>query len=270
MSRVDCGTAPSASPTVTTTTAALSARERLSAANGRTHQTYHGTVQARVRTVASITTPAAPMSRSRRRATAARRGQHDDDEDDVGGRVARPPSPRRAGQEPREVGRAQRRHEPVLEAGRRQPVAEHAVDDVGDHRAHRDRAGERRRPPPRAEHDERDEAEQRELERDAGDDRSAGADVPQRRAERAAAHDQRDRAQRAQQHERVVVLAAEAVDEDERVEAREHEAALRRAAEAAASHHTSARHAERGGAATAFHVQYAPWSGRARARSRRA
>ena len=130
-------------------------------------------------------------------------------------------------------------------------------------RAHRDRARERRRPPPRAEHDERDEAEQRELERDAGDDRRAGAHVPQRRAERAAAHDQRHRAQRAQQHERVVVLPAEAVDEDERVEAREHEAALRRAAEA----DREPPHERRGtrataSAATAFHVQYAVWSGR--------
>src|SRR4029079_4430682 len=131
MSWVDCGTAPSARPTVTATRAPLSTRERLSAANGRTHQTYHGTVQASVRTVASITAPAAPTSRSRRWATAADAASttttrttraaagawdHTAHEYAVGRRAHPRGPPARAGREPGEVGRAQRCHEPVLQA----------------------------------------------------------------------------------------------------------------------------------------------------------
>ena len=66
-----CGIAPRASHAVSSTQAPASARVRASAAKGRTHQTYQGIVQPSVRTVASITNPAAPGSHARRQVTAA-------------------------------------------------------------------------------------------------------------------------------------------------------------------------------------------------------
>jgi hypothetical protein len=66
-----CGMAPRASHAVRTMQAPASARVRARAAKGRTHQTYQGIVQPRVRTVASMTKPAAPGSHERRHVTTA-------------------------------------------------------------------------------------------------------------------------------------------------------------------------------------------------------
>ena len=125
-----CGIAPSASHAVSSTHAPASARVRARAAKGRTHHTYQGIVQPRVRTVASMTKPAAPGSHARRHVTAAvaptaASAEHGVGDDAIVGR-----QPTLSGERGEHVGHAQRPDEPVLDAGRRQaPAVEHLDDE---------------------------------------------------------------------------------------------------------------------------------------------
>src|SRR3954453_17382530 len=153
MSWVDCGIAPSARKTVSATAAARAGTARVSAANGSTHQTYHGTVHASARTVASITAALAPTTRSRRSATAAaaptttsasstwateRTGavappapaSSPSRFGGVGGGTREACRPAPPGEQPEQGRGGERRDERVLQPRPRQPTAEHGVHDV--------------------------------------------------------------------------------------------------------------------------------------------
>jgi hypothetical protein len=180
--------------------------------------------------------------------------EHGDDEQAVpdGPHAGRRPA--RAGRQPREVRRAQRGHERILQPGRRQPAGEDPVDDVGHDAPHRDApanaAGRRRAP--RTTSGTRPRSESLNA-TPATTNAPAPTSHPARRARGRGPRG--DGAQRAQQHQRVVVLAAEAVDEDERVQPGERERPLRRAPSRGASHQTSARHPSDAAAAIVFHAQ---------------
>ena len=228
-----CGIAPSASHAVRTMHAPASARVRASAANGRTHHTYQGIVQPSVRTAASITKPAAPGSharrhgrprRPRRRPAPARRGRW---------RGRRPSARRgrraRRARWARSAARRARPGCPSRAGGRRRPARRRARTSAPAPPAP-PRAGRRRR---QAEHDDGREQGGRGLEARRRGRRTRPRRRPTTARSRACQPTiaSATAATLQQQHERLVVRAADAVDEDERVQPDERDRGLRRAPE---------------------------------------
>ena len=226
---------------------AASARVRARAAKGRTHHTYHGIVQPSVRTVASMTKPGgarqpcAPPGHGRGRAHGGQR-QHGVGDDAIVGR-----QPTLAGERGEHVGHAQRPDEPVLDARRGQVAA---VDDPTTSKDSTPalpappRAGRRRR-----------QAKTTTGARRAADGLKPAASTAQAPAPTShhgarpllpADDGQRHRRHAAQQHQRLVVGPADAVDEHERVEAHERDRGLRRAPEPARGEGHQHEGAERG------------------------
>ncbi len=251
---------------VSTTHAAASQRVRASAANGRTHRTYHGIVQPSVRTATSITLPHA---RDQQRAAQ----EHGDARADDARAPERPramivrtsaDSPPCARHPADELRHAERRRQALLQADRGQVAVEQEPDRRQRRDARDDCSGHRGATAPGAEHDQRREHAHRQLQRGAADDRDAGAGAPAALGGRRRARGPRARRPPSRRASPAGSLWAppSAVHEDQRVQARRTRAhAAASGPPAGASHHTIASIPSSESSTIAFHTQYAVCSG---------